>query len=90
MQEYLVDMYSRMVDQRVMYWGGTECQGRIASYREWDEANQDGYADADIGRTFLPAGLNGNAKKSSQQVQNALKLVDVYGKADFFITIVFN
>ena len=40
LNEYLVDAYSRMVDQRTMYWSGEKCQGRIASYREWDEANQ--------------------------------------------------
>ena len=40
LNEYLVDAYSRIVDQRTMFWGGDQCQGRIASYREWDEANQ--------------------------------------------------
>ena len=38
----------------------------------------------------MPASINGTYKKSSQQCQNALKLVDELGPAHFFITLTCN
>lgn len=88
--EYLVDMYSRMVDERVSFWKKDEVQGRIASYREYDNAIQSSMDTTDIGRQYLPAGVNGSKRKSKMQVNNAMHLVDVYGKADYFVTLTTN
>ena len=88
--EYFVDMYSRMVDERVQFWKSDHVQGRIASYREYDQAVSSNMDTSDIGRVHLPAGVNGSLRKSRMQVNNAMKLVDVYGKASFFITLTTN
>ena len=88
--EYLVDMYSRMVDERIFMWRSSTIQNRIASYREYDECINDSRDTTDIGRVYLPANVNGSYRKSRMQVHNALHLVNKKGKTHFFVTLTCN
>ena len=88
--EYLVDMYSRMVDERILIWRSPSVQYRIASYREYDQSIEDCADTTNIGRVYLPANVNGSYRRSRMQVHNALHLVNTYGKNHFFITLTTN
>ena len=62
----MVDMYSRMVDERVHFWQSDTVQNRIASYCEYDAAVQSSTDTSDIGHQLpihLPANTNGSKKK---------------------------
>lgn len=86
--EYLVDMYSRMVDQRVLFWRSKSVQQQMASYREYDQDPSD--RESGKSRVHMPANVMGSYRYARRNVHNGIALCAKYGKPDFFITLTTN
>ena len=85
---YLVDMYSRMVDQRVLFWRSKSVQQQMASYREYDQDPSD--RESGKSRVHMPANVMGSYRYARRNVHNGIALCAKYGKPDFFITLTTN
>ena len=86
--EYMVDMYSRMVDERIQFWRKDRVQAQIASYREYDQDPTDN--DQCQKRVYMPANQYGSKRRARKNVNDGIELCNQFGKPDFFITLTAN
>ena len=86
--EYLCDMYSRMIDERILYWRRADVQAAIHSYREYDRDTIDN--DTSSKKIYMPAQEYGSRRRARKNVNDGIELCNVYGKPDFFITLTAN
>ena len=86
--EYMVDMYSRMVDERIQYWRKDRVQAQMASYREYDQDPTD--HDGVKKRVYMPANQYGSKRRARKNVNDGIELCNQFGKPDFFITLTAN
>ena len=89
--EYLVDMYSRVEEERLLFLrrGRQEQQRRVRRF-----GDPAGAVDTDSSTPSLensiPASFLGSREWSSEQVADSLALARVYGKPSLFVTVTTN
>jgi len=92
LQEFYVDMFSRMQDENLSCLRRPAMQSRITSANSYAAATEMGDVTAGtrVGRSVLPRSTPGTHWKSNTLSQNALHVASELGQADFFITITVN
>ena len=90
--EYLVDMYSRVEEQRLqfLHQGRQEQYSRVRNFR--DPHVQAAAVDPSIPtlENSIPASFLGSREWSSKQVADSLALAREYGKPSLFVTVTTN
>ena len=88
LNEYLVDMFSSVEDNRLNYVR-EHVQSRIAARRELDETIE-AEGGARAGRVYLPASFMGSPRMQRRLIADGLAVVRRLGKPTYFITVTCN
>ena len=88
--QYVVDMYAKIEEERLLYYRLNETKLRVESYEHLKDAvENDGVAD--IGRLFiLPSSFTGGPRYMHERIQDLMAYVRKYGSPDLFITFTCN
>ena len=93
-QQYVVDIYVKIEDSRLMFIRGNQSKLRGELYQGLADTiqNTDGTIDGShIGKkVILPSTFTGGARYQHQLYQDAMGIVHRFGKPDFFITFTCN
>lgn len=94
-QQFAVDMYAAIEQQRLLYCKLNQTRLRADSYSNIatmiDEDAMGNVTMANIGRkVILPSSFTGGPRYMNQKYQDAMAIVREYGKPDLFVTITCN
>lgn len=91
-QQYIVDQYAKVENQRLKYIRNNQNQLRVESYRGLMDMFNAGDTDlATIGRrTILPSTFIGSPRHMQQLYQDSMAIVRTQGKPDFLVTFTCN
>jgi hypothetical protein len=88
--EYLVDMYSRVEDERLDTIRSDGIQQRMASRVSVEKNIGNTDSLQKIGRSVLGSSFVNSTRHQKKELANAYALCDYYGRASLFITITCN
>lgn len=94
-QQYVVEMYSKIELERLMYFksdgGQKKIRAELYNHLEDYISSNDHIEASKIGKKLiLPSSFIGGPRNKHQQYQDAMGLVRKYGKPDLFITMTCN
>lgn len=91
-QQYIVDQYAKMEEQRLMFIRYNQTQLRADLYQGLQNAVSSGDANPrTLGkRIVLPSSFEGSPRQMQQLYQDAMAIIRRHGKPDFFITFTCN
>lgn len=92
-QQYIVDMYTRVEAHRLMFIRSNQSQLRSEHYRGLQDfvLNRAQLDSATAGRiVVLPSSFEGSPRNMAQRYQDAMAIVQKYGKPDIFLTMTCN
>jgi len=93
-QQYIVDMYSKIEGQRLLWVRQQQHTLRCELYQGIADALRDdtmASQDCNIGKkVILPSSFVGSPRYQHQLYQDAMRIVAKYGKPDYFITFTCN
>lgn len=88
--EFLVDMYSRVEDERLDFIRSDEIQQRMAKRVDIQKNIGNKETLQRLGRSVLGSSFVNSTRHNKKELANAYALCDYYGKASLFITITCN
>ena len=90
-QEYCVDKFAQIEQERLGYLRRNQSQLRAELYQGLQDATSDGADLSDVGtRIVLPSSFSGGPRQMWQLYHDAMAIVRYCGKLDLFITMMAN
>ncbi|XP_023741901.2 uncharacterized protein LOC111889982 [Lactuca sativa] len=91
-QQFLVDSYTMVENERLSYISFNQPTLRVAPYRNLAQAAEDGIEDASLieNRIIIPSSFTGGSRYMQQNYLDAMTLVKWFGYPDLFLTLTCN
>lgn len=91
-QQFLVDSYTMVENERLNYIRFNQTSLRVAPFRNLADAAEDGIEDASMmgNRIIIPSSFTGGTRYMQQNYLDAMTLVKWFGYPDLFLTLTCN